>query len=221
MNTLFKIALLFSIALVAACKSDFYIDTYASDLFLDTNLDTPAKMMVEIPSCASVADYETKVLALFDTASNAKTIGCEEQGMNSMLVVSLTAEVASENSARDIILFRDIVEDVTHDGSIYEVRGLKPVISPNFFTRVNSLLQENLQTLSYENITIRFVLNNDEKSEILVTARNLWVNGEAREAFHRQPLGRRGKLELLMSNLISDLVIQGKQPLTFYVYRPK
>ena len=206
---------------IAGCKSDFYIDVYSSDLFLNENVDTPAQMMVQIPTCSDRSEYEKSVLALFDSASKAKIVGCEEQGMDSMLVVSIAAEISTENSSRDVILFRQDADDVEQDGQTYEVRGLKPLISPNFLARVNSLMQENMQSLSYEKITIRFSLNNDEREEVLITSSNLWVNGDPYQRYYRQELGRREKIELVFSNVISDLVIRGEQPLAVYVYRKR
>ena len=206
---------------VAGCKSDFHIDVYSSDLFLNENVDTPAQMMVEIPTCSNRSEYEGRVLALFDSGSKAKIVGCEEQGMNSMLVVSIAAEIATENSSRDIILFRENAENVDKEGQTFEVRGLKPLISPNFLARVNSLMQENMQSLSYEKITIRFSLNNDERENVLITSSNLWVNGDPYQRFYRQELQRREKIELTFSNVMSDLVIRGEQPLAVYVYRKR
>jgi len=159
------------------------------------------------------------VLALFDAGSKAKIVGCEEQGMNSMLVVSIAAEIATENSSRDIILFRENADNVEQEGQTFEVRGLKPLISPNFLARVNSLMQENMQSLSYEKITIQFSLNNDERENVLITSSNLWVNGNPYQRFYRQELQRREKIELTFSNVMSDLVIRGEQPLAVYVYR--
>lgn len=222
LSSIFKgVAFLGMTITIIGCKSDFHIDVYSSDLFLNENVDTPAQMMVEIPTCSDRTDYEKKVLALFDSASKAEVVGCEEQGMNSMLVVSIAAEISTEESSRDVILFRQNADDVEQDGQTYEVRGLKPMISPNFLARVNSLMQENMQSLSYEKITVRFSVNNDERENVLITGTNLWVNGNPHQQYYRQELERREKIELTLSNVMSDLMIRGEQPLAVYVYRKK
>ena len=178
-------------------------------------------MKVEIPSCGQRSEYERKVLALFGTQSMAKIVGCEEEGMSSMLIVSLTAEIASAESDRDVVLFRQQEQDIEHDGRLYELRGVKPVIHQEFLQRVNSLMQENMQTLSYSDISIEFLLNNDERADILVTGHDLWVDGQPYQHYYRQPMARRQRLELLISNVMTDLVMQGKLPVALYIYRQK
>ena len=138
-----------------------------------------------------------------------------------MLIVSLTAEIASAESDRDVVLFRQQEQDIEHDGRLYELRGVKPVIHQEFLQRVNSLMQENMQTLSYSDISIEFLLNNDERADILVTGHDLWVDGQPYQHYYRQPMARRQRLELLISNVMTDLVMQGKLPVALYIYRQK
>ena len=156
----------FLLLILTSCKTDFSIDIYSSDMFFDENLDTPAKMKVEIPSCGQRSEYERKVLALFGTQSMAKIVGCEEEGMSSMLIVSLTAEIASAESDRDVVLFRQQEQDIEHDGRVYELRGVQPVIHQEFLQRVNSLMQENMQTLSYSDISIEFLLPDSQYKKL-------------------------------------------------------
>ena len=215
----FLIVSLFSLML-GGCKTEFSVDAFVSDTFADENLDTPAVMLVEIPTCEQQSEYESKILALFDSGSAAKISGCEEKGMNSMMAVSLNAEMSSVESNKDLILFRHQVDNMEIDGINYEVRGLKPVISKEFLTRVDSLMQENFQTLSYEDIAFEILINNDEKGDILVTAYQLWVDGEPFESFRRQPLSRRGTYKLKFSNLVSDLILNHQMPIVAYIYRP-
>ena len=204
-----------------ACKSEFFVEAYVSDAFLEENINTPASMRVEIPSCSSQSEYERKVISLFDSTSNAKIVGCEEEGMESYMVVSLDAEMATENSKRDLILFRESFGDLEIDGKFYEVVALKPVISGDFLQRVNSLMEENLQTLSYENVKFEIALNNDEREDAIITAYNLWVDGEPFQNYRRQPLKRRGKITLTFSNLVSDLILRNKMPIVTFVGRSK
>lgn len=215
----FLIVGLFSLIL-GGCKTEFSVDAFVSDTFSDENLDTPAVMLVEIPTCEQKSEYEGKILALFDSSSAAKISGCETKGMNSMMAVSLNAEMSSVESNKDLILFRDQIDNMEIDGINYEIRGLKPVISKEFLTRVDSLMQENLQTLSYEDIKFEISINNDEKGDIFVTAYQLWVDGEPFERFQRQPLSRRGTYKLKFSNLVSDLILNHRMPTVVYIARP-
>lgn len=209
------------LVMFAGCKSEFLVETYVSDAYLDENVDTPAVMRVEIPSCSSRSEHEDKILSLFESGSNAKITGCEEEGLNSFIAVSLDAEIASKNSKRDLIIFRDILNDLEIEGQTYEVRALKPVISEGFLQRVNTLMQESMQTLSYDDIKFEIALNNDERREVFVTSYNLWVDGMPFEAYRRQPLKRRGKITLTFSNLTSDLILRKKMPVVAYIGRLK
>lgn len=216
-----KAVLILSFFALVACKSEFLVEAYVSDAFLDENINTPASMKVEIPSCASQSEYEGKIISLFDSTSNAKILGCEEKGMESFMVVSLDAEMATETSKRDLILFRESFGDLEIDGTLYEVMALKPVISGDFLQRVNSLMEENMQTLSYENVKFEIALNNDERGDAIITAYNLWVDGKPFQNYRRQFLKRRGKITLTFSNLTSDLILQNKMPIVTFVGRLK
>ena len=136
------------------------------------------------------------------------------------MVVSLDAEMATETSKRDLILFRESFGDLEIDGTLYEVMALKPVISGDFLERVNSLMEENMQTLSYENVKFEIALNNDEREDAIITAYNLWVDGKPFQNYRRQFL-KRGKITLTFSNLTSDLILQNKMPIVTFVGRLK
>ena len=216
-----KAFFILSFFVLVACKSEFLVEAYVSDAFLDENINTPASMKVEIPSCGSQSEYEGKIISLFDSTSNAKILGCEEKGMESFMVVSLDAEMATETSKRDLILFRESFGDLEIDGTLYEVMALKPVISGDFLQRVNSLMEENMQTVSYENVKFEIALNNDEREDAIITAYNLWVDGKPFQNYRRQFLKRRGKITLTFSNLTSDLILQNKMPIVTFVGRLK
>ena len=210
------------IGVVSGCKADFMVDLYSSDAFVEENVDTPAIMKVEIPTCSDRKEHEGKILSLFDSSAKAKVTGCEEQGMNSLMVVSVSAEIATKNSSRDLIIFRDVVDKNVEINNIkYEVVGIKPVLGSSFLSRVKSLMEENFQTLEYNNIKFEVVLNNDEREDILLTAYRLWVDGEPYESYRRKALSRRQKITLTFPNITSDLVLKGKMPVVAYIYRKK
>ena len=87
---------------VAGCKSDFNIDVYSSDLFLNENVDTPAQMMVEIPTCSSRSEYEGRVLALFDAGSKAKIVGHDKATMTYGLYSSGTSTQQKFDAVKSI-----------------------------------------------------------------------------------------------------------------------
>jgi hypothetical protein len=209
--------------LLSACNSDFKVDVFSSDFFLTDNVKTPAEMAVEIPSCTSerLEKYKTEIISMFSNDSNAKVVGCERRDMDSMLIVSLDAEIASETSRSDVVLFRESFPDLTHENKNYEVRGVSPMLNANFIQRVKSMMNNNMQSLTYDKVSLAVTLNNDGREDLLVTGYNLWVNGEPKERFRREMLPRRQKLDLRFSNIISDLVIRGNKPTIFFIGKQK
>jgi len=180
-------------------------------------------MAVEISSCTSDSLEETKteILSMFSRTSNAKVVGCETEGMNSMLLVSVDAEIASETSNFDLMIFRNILPDLELDGKTYEVSSVRPMISMDFLKRVETVMENNMQSLSYDKVSLTMTLNNDEREDIIISGYNLWVNGEPMESFRRQKLARRQKLDFKFSNVFSDLVLNGNGPIAFYVGKQK
>ena len=217
------IQLLIVLCLLSACNSDFKIDVFSSDFFLTDNLKTPAEMAVGIPSCTSerLEKYKTEIIAMFSSDSNAKVVGCESRDMNPMLIVSLDAEIASETSNADLILFRKSFPDLTHENKNYEVRGVRPMLSANFVQRVKSMMENNMQSLTYDKFSLGINLNKDGREDLLVTGYNLWVNGEPKEQYRRAMLPRRQKLDLRFSNITSDLILRGDAPTIFFIGQQK
>ena len=217
------IQLLLVMILLSGCNSDFKIDVFSSDIFRSENVTTPAEMAVEISSCNSstLERDKTQILSMFAPTSNAKIIGCERRGMESMLLVSIDAEIASKESNVDLILFRENVSDVTHEGKNYEFRAIRPMLSSQFIQRVRSVVENNLGTLTYDKISFAVTLNNDLQEDMLFSGNNLWVNGEPKEQYRRQPLSRRKKLDLKFADIISDLILKSAAPRIFYVGQQK
>ena len=215
-----RIFLGFLCLLLVACKTEVNVDVYVSDAFLDDKISIPAIMKFEIPSCSSGAEYEVKILALFSDESAAKISECLEQGMDSFLVVSLAAEMASDQSARDLVIFREKIDESVRKGNKeYEVRGLKLSLNSAFLTRVNSMLAENFQSLTYEDVEIEIKINNDERAESLVTGYGLWVDGVPYQVYRQQTLKRREAVTLRLSDLSTDLILKQEMQSIAYVYR--
>ena len=209
--------------ILTGCKSDFLIDAYVSDLFLQEDIQTTAQMRVQIPSCedSDRGSYEQKVLALFDSASEAKVAGCEEDGMESMLVIAANALVTSSQTKQDLAIIRQEMENIEEEEGTFEVRGVKLDISANFLRRVDSLMQENFETLSYEDIEIRILLVNDEREDILVSAYNVWIDGNPYQSYRRKKVGKRKKIDILFSDVVVDLALRSEQPMAFFTARRK
>ena len=214
-----------SLLLLSACRTDFLVDIYSSDLFMDESVSTPAEMKFQITSCDSDdrSEYERKTLALFTAQSNAKMIGCEEIGMTSLLVVAFDAEIVSPDipSYADVTLTRRRFDDERVDGDIYEVVGLIPVINPDFLRRVDALLSENYTSMSYEDLNVGLVLNNDERNTVFAQASDVWVDGKPYQNYDFKPLKRRQRIGLKYSFLFSDLLLRGNRPIAIKVYREK
>ena len=207
-----------SLLILQGCKTVLQAEVYASDVFLDESVRTPASMLIEIPSCSSESrgDFTRSAVSLFDSASEAKAVGCESQGMDSLLKISFLAEVASEDSSADLILFRNIAGQ--QDANI---RGLKPVLGQSFLNRFERLMRENMQTFEAEDLSFSISLNNDLRVPVALSSYMVWVDGEAYERYTNESVGRRGKVELSFSNVTSDLMLEGKQPTVLWVAQNK
>ena len=207
---------------ITSCKTDFSVDTYTSDFFLDENVDTTAQVAIEIPSCNSekIEEYKSDFLLLFSKDSNAKLIECRQEGFSDYLVAQITAEFATENSDRDIVLFRKPTGTMEIDGVKYDVMGLQPSLHSDFLKRINNLLEENYETLDYDDMKFKLVLHNDERGRVLVTSHQVWVDGEPKFRYFQESLKRRDKITLRFNNLVNELIITQEPVVNILVYRP-
>ena len=64
------------------------------------------------------------------------------------------------------------------------------------------------------------VLNNDERGEVLVSSNQVWVDGEPKLNYYRQPLQRRDKITIRFNNLVNELIIRREPVINIFVYRP-
>ena len=209
------------LSILSSCKTEYSIDIYASDLFVDTSRPTSAHMTVQIPSCEIKKRYESKILTLFSLDSKAQVVDCFENDAKSYILLSFIVKIENETSHQDVILFRNSVPNVEHEGKQYEFVGIKPVFNEHFLQRSNDLLRENFLELSYKDITIKFNIINDERDSVLLSGNNLWVDGMPHYRFHRQPIARRQSVEIQLSDVMSDLIIRDTMPVAFWVGRLK
>ncbi len=208
---------------LSSCKTDFLFDVYTSDIFLEEKIKTSAQVAFEVSSCKSerLEERKEEVLKLFSVDSNPKVVGCEERGMNSMLMVSTNAEIVSSSPSADFSLVRVSSPDVKQESKVYETRGMRLVISERFLRKSKEMMKENMQTLSYDQIKIKIFFSNDEADDVIVSGNNLWVNGEPFENYNRQKLSRRQKIKLEFSDVTNALILNRKSPVGFYVSRKK
>lgn len=216
------LALIFS-CILSSCKTDFLFDVYTSDIFLEEKIKTSAQVAFEVSSCKSerLEERKEEVLRLFSVDSNPKVVGCEEHGMDSMLLVSTNAEIVSNSSSADFSLVRVSSPDLKQESKVYETRGMRLMISERFLRKSKEMMKENMQTLSYDKIKVKIFVNNDEADDVIVSGNNLWVNGEPFENYNRQKLSRRQKVKLEFSDVTNALILNRKSPVGFYVGRKK
>ena len=206
-----------AMAVLSACKTDVILEVFASDFFIDENISTPAQMKIPIPTCGELSDYEDSILAIFTDVSDAKIAGCEEEGYDSVVLVSLFAEIASGNSYYDLALFRS--PPIEYDGQSYV--SLSLAANSEFITRILALMEDNFLSLSYEDLSLEVELSNDTRGDILAGAAYAWVDGVPYENFSPQVMSHRDKLLVKYPSIFSDLLLREGQPTLIYVSTPK
>ena len=211
------------ILVLSSCKTDFSVDTYTSDFFIEDNVETIATMSVEIPSCNSekIEEYKEEFLSLFSNNSNAKIVDCKQEGMTDYLVAQISADITSQGSDKDLVLIRLQQTEKEIEGVTYSIRGLSAALNKDFLTRVNTLMEKNYQKLKYENLKFELKLINDSKKDISYTARYVWVNNEPYIEKFREILKNRDKITIRTNNVVNALILNHKQPLLLYLYQKK
>ena len=214
---------LLSILVLYSCKTDFSIDTYTSDFFIEDNVETTATMSVEIPSCDSekIEEYREEFLSLFSNNANAKIIDCKKEGLTDFLVAQLSADIASKSSDKDLVIFRIKESDKTIEDITYSITRVTASLNKNFLNRVNMLMEKNFQKLKFENISFELNLINDSKKDINYTARYVWVNNEPYLEKFRETIKNREKIIIRTNNLVNELILNHKQPVILFLYEPK
>jgi hypothetical protein len=87
--------------IISGCKVDITSDIYTRDIFSDKNLTFPSQLRVEIPSCSKekIDESSPEILALFTEESAPNISGCENEGMNSMLIVNFTGQIRNVSTS--------------------------------------------------------------------------------------------------------------------------
>ena len=197
--------------IISGCKIDITSDIYTRDIFSDKNLTFPSQLRVEIPSCSKekVDESSPEILALFTEESAPNILGCESEGMNSMLTVNFTGQIADSESNYDFSIFR-----VREDN---DVITLSPAFNPDFRQRIDQLMSSKRTSLDYDDLTINFTLNNDLSSEVKYFVISGWVDGKpGQETFGR--LQRREKIYVTLPDVFSHLALNDERPELIGVY---
>jgi len=128
--------------------------------------------------------------------------------LTSLLQIEFTGEVSSSESSADLVMFRS----QNDSGQTY----VMPDLNTNFTTRVNRILEDNFQELTFESVKIVFQLHNDLDNTIEYFLPSGRVNGTPGQYISGQ-LERREKIFVRTPDIISELTLKGKQPIVLFV----
>jgi len=208
-----KVAALAGTIAIAGCDIDVTSQVYAQDAFAEENLPFPAEMRIEIPSCGSDRrpQFERDVIAAFSQPSEAKVVGCEKDGMDSMLKIRFMGEIVSEESRADVVIFRGRSEQ---SGNVL----LTVDLNDNFQNRIEGLFDKNSQRLAFEDISMRFVLNNDTRSKISFFVNEGWVDGQPVQAAQGSLKPRRSA-DIRSTAVVSDGMLRNRYPFVMQLGR--
>lgn len=194
---------------LSGCRMDVSTEIYSQDVFSDETLPLPAMLEVEITSCdpSSRAEAEAEILPIFSNASEASAIGCRDDSFTSLLQVAFKAEISSQDSMSDLVVFRRVT-----DGEV----ELIPSINRSFRQRIDNLMSSNMQTLSHSDLTIYVTLHNDLPGQLGYYIPAGWVDGEPGQ-YIQGSLDRREKIRVQTPDVISALTLDNKQPTIMFV----
>ncbi len=199
--------LVFLSIMLTGCEIELDADLYVTDIEIvhEQPQAFQAQLAIEVPTCKSekIADIGPKVLALFDANSNATIAGCNNKGMTSLLGVVFEGELTSGEPTRDLTIVRVQTDENT--------AVLKPVLNPKFMQRVNALLQENMQSLSFKSTTMTVTLHNDRSDPVSYVVPEGWIDDQPVQGGFGE-LERRQKVKVRGSNVLSALLLDGSRP---------
>lgn len=206
--------LLLTLLLLSGCKTIITSDIYSRDALSGKNLEFPAEILIEIPSCTSdrIEKYKQDILALFSESSKPKIADCINQGMDSFIKVKIVGLIATDSSNYDVTLFRYKKSKPINDSEI----GIKTILSPKFLTRVKNFADNNMTRIDYDDLVLRLNIHNDSDTPIEIYADGGWVDGSPVQ-YHSQIINRREKAIFTAPNNISDLVLKQKQPIALWM----
>jgi len=190
--------------ILSGCKVDVTADIYSRDVFASENLTFPAQLSVEVPTCKKekIDELSGEVLAVFSRPSEASVVGCERDGMDSMLTVNFTGEMVDSESEYDLTIFRTKEPKFAY---------LTAAFNSNFQKRVQQLMSSRMMSMDYDDLTISFTLNNDLPGELEYSLVSGWVDGKPGQRI-RGTLDRREKVHVVRTKVVSQMVMENMQP---------
>ena len=211
--------------LAVGCKINLTADIYSSDLrdvaAGTVGLTAPATMAFQVPGADDCAEHTIKITELMTGIMPITPRGCESVEMESFLLADIQVPVLNSEKAwiDSDALFGLLVNKLTDSEDIgvlvamnVEKYGLLAQrTSEKFHQRIN--LAESRVTL---------ILNNDQRSTLSFSTKEVFVNAEPAHGVHEHELARRHKAELRLSNVAtaylakrgaaSVFVLKGEQP---------
>lgn len=210
LGTLRFTSCMFTLVLLSGCKFTVSSDLYVADLFSDQNIEFPAQMRIEVPSCTSsrLSEIEQQVLSLFSQVSQAKISGCTDEGFDSYLNVAFSGEFANETSTYDLFFFRHISPN-----GYYHV---KPVLNPTFLERARTFASSNYQSIDYDDLIMKITVHNDHRDTVEVNFDAGWIDDRPQQ-WSSNEIGRRQQLEYTAPNVYSAMILQGDAPHMLFI----
>ena len=207
----------FCLVLVAACKPQVSADIYATDIMevaeTGESIEIPVRMGLPIQNEDECEEDKNKMLpALMKFGTGVKFISCKElEGeMHDLLIVEMIGEVVRtpESGVSEIKGMFGVAVTQLDDGS-FLVDFLK---SKNVDMAVSEIDDNyQFQDIELSDIELHVSLHNDLRNTIKYEVDGSFVDGNPVDSPHIFELPRRGRIEIVPSNVRSQsFVITGK-----------
>jgi hypothetical protein len=207
----------FCLVLVAACKPEVSADIYALDVIevaeTGESIEFPVRMGLPIQSEDNCEEDKSKMLpALIKFGTGVKFISCEvlDGEMHDLLIVEMIGEMvrASDSGVPAIGGMFGVAVTQLDDGSLV-IDFLKTKNVDEAVSEIDKNYQ--FQTVELDDIELRVSLNNDLINTIKYEIGGSFVNNNPVDSPQIFELPRRGKIEVVPSNVRSQsFVITGK-----------
>lgn len=198
-----SILLIFSIAVLSACKFNVTSDLYTSDLrdavaSQNANLMALATLEIEVVSDEQCKENATEIADLLEGfVSKISTRGCVSKEFDTYLVLDAKIPIVngfnSWNRANSLL---GIVAVESNRGV-----GVFFASDPIKFQILNKRVSDEFdQSLNLAESEVKLNLRGDKQTETVAVS-GAFVNGRPIDRYTEFELARRGKLEILLSNV--------------------
>ena len=198
-----SILLIFSIAILSACKFNVTSDLYTSDLRdavanQNANLMALATLEIEVVSDEQCKENATEIADLLEGfVSKISTRGCVSKEFDTYLVLDAKIPIVkgfnSWNQANSLLGIV-VVESKRGVGVFFASDPVK-------FQILNKRVSDEFdQSLNLAESEVKLNLRGDKQTETVAVS-GAFVNGRPIDRYTEFELARRGKLEILLSNV--------------------